>query len=554
MITGLMFRDGIISAANNISNNRQAVDALNIFPVPDGDTGTNMSMTITAAAKEVAGLPDDVTISEVSNRCASALLRGARGNSGVILSLIFRGFSKALKELDSAGCKDVANAFRLGCDAAYKAVMKPTEGTILTVVRKAAEAAEEAAECETDSLEVCYSALKAAREALAKTPDQLPVLKKAGVVDAGGQGLIYILEGMNSVFGHGKIVQANDGSAVQSVAMPSKKTVAAASDDIEFGYCSEFLIEKDKNAPEGAAIKLRAYLESIGDCVVVVDDDSIIKVHVHSNCPGDVIQSALKYGQLINIKIDNMRYQHRNADVGADNSKSNNSTNEVAKPENKYGFVAVCAGDGLKDLFTDLGADVVVSGGQTMNPSTDDILKAVLRTPAKTVYVLPNNKNIIMAAQQAVPLVKDREVIVIETKTIPQGISAMLTFDESLDKATNADEMFEMAQAVQTGLITFAARDSEVNGKPVSQGQIMGLCNGSIDFIGDDKQDIAFSTVDSLFDPDVHSLITIIYGEGMTEDDALDLEQQVKDKYGDSAEVSVVDGGQPVYYYIISVE
>lgn len=555
MITGLMFRDGIISAANNISNNRQAVDALNIFPVPDGDTGTNMSMTITAAAKEVAPLPDDVTISEVSNRCASALLRGARGNSGVILSLIFRGFSRALKELDCANCKDVANAFRLGCDAAYKAVMKPTEGTILTVVRKAAEAAEEAAECENDPLEVCYSALKAAREALEKTPDQLPVLKKAGVVDAGGQGLVYILEGMNSVFGHGEIVQANDGSAVQSVSMPSKATVAAASDEIEFGYCSEFLIEKDKNAPEGAAIKLRAYLESIGDCVVVVDDDSIIKVHVHSNCPGDVIQSALKYGQLINIKIDNMRYQHRNADVGTENSKSDNgNANAVVQPENKYGFVAVCAGDGLKELFTDLGADVVVSGGQTMNPSTDDILNAVLRTPAKTVYVLPNNKNIIMAAQQAVPLVKDREVIVIETKTIPQGISAMLSFDESLDKATNADEMLEMAQAVQTGLVTFAARDSEVNGKPVRQGQIMGLCNGSIDFIGDDKQDIALRTADSLFDPDIHSLITIIYGESMSEEDALALEQQIKDKHGDSAEISLVDGGQPVYYYIISVE
>lgn len=552
MITGLMFRDGIISAANNISNNRQAVDALNIFPVPDGDTGTNMSMTITAAAKEVADMPDDVTISEVSNRCASALLRGARGNSGVILSLIFRGFSRALKELDSADCKDVAKAFRLGCDAAYKAVMKPTEGTILTVVRKAAEAAEATADSESEPLDVCYNALKAAREALAKTPDQLPVLKKAGVVDAGGQGLIYILEGMNSVFGHDKIIQLNDGSEVQSVAMPSKATVAAASDDIEFGYCSEFLIEKDKNAPEGAAIKLRAYLESIGDCVVVVDDDSIIKVHAHSNCPGDVIQSALKYGQLINIKIDNMRYQHRNADVGTDNSKSNN--NEVAKPENEFGFVAVCAGDGLKELFTDLGADVVVSGGQTMNPSTDDIFNAVLKTPAKTVFVLPNNKNIIMAAQQAVPLVKDREVIVIETKTIPQGISAMLSFDESADKKTNTDEMLEMSQAVETGLVTFAARDSEIDGKPVTQGQIMGLCNGSIDFIGDDKQEIAFSTVDSLFDPDVHSLVTIIYGEGMTEDDSLDLEKQLKDKYSDSVETSVVDGGQPVYYYIISVE
>ena len=322
MITGLMFKNGIISAANNISNSRQAVDALNIFPVPDGDTGTNMSMTINAAAADIAAMPEDSSLGEVSKRTASALLRGARGNSGVILSLIFRGMSKAFKGLDEAGSKDVAKAFRMGCDAAYKAVMKPTEGTILTVIRKAAEAAEEIADIQDEPLKVCFAALQAAKQALAKTPEQLPVLKKAGVVDAGGQGLVLIFEGIQSVFENNAIVQPIDNEKKEEK-QNDKSTVAAADEEIKFGYCSEFLIEKEKSAKEKDPLKLRAYLESIGDCVVVVDDNDIIKVHVHSNCPGDVIQSALKYGQLINIKIDNMRYQHRNAEEGkkADEAK-----------------------------------------------------------------------------------------------------------------------------------------------------------------------------------------------------------------------------------------
>lgn len=548
MITGLMFKNGIISAANNISNSRQAVDALNIFPVPDGDTGTNMSMTINAAAADIAAMPENSSLGEVSKRTASALLRGARGNSGVILSLIFRGMSKAFKGLDEAGSKDVAKAFRMGCDAAYKAVMKPTEGTILTVVRKAAEAAEEIADIQDEPLEVCFAALQAAKQALAKTPEQLPVLKKAGVVDAGGQGLVLIFEGIQSVFENNAIVQPIDGEKKEEK-QSDKSTVAAADEEIKFGYCSEFLIEKEKSAGEKDPLKLRAYLESIGDCVVVVDDNDIIKVHVHSNCPGDVIQSALKYGQLINIKIDNMRYQHRNADEGkkADEAK-------IAEPENEYGFVAVCAGEGLQGLFTDLGADVVVSGGQTMNPSTDNILNAINQTPAKTVFVLPNNKNIIMAAQQAVPLVKDRTVIVLQTKTIPQGISAMLSFDETQDAQANEEAMTEAAGAVETGQVTFAARDSEVDGKPIKQGQMMGMANGAIKFIGDDKEQIAFETAESMIDTSVHSLVTIIFGEGADESGAQAVEQKLNEKFGSDIEISIVDGGQPVYYYIISVE
>lgn len=553
MITGLMFRDSIISAANNIANSRQAVDALNIFPVPDGDTGTNMSMTIGAAAKEMATLPDNCTIEEASAHCASALLRGARGNSGVILSLIFRGFSKGFKGLKEAGSKDIANAFKEGVDAAYKAVMKPTEGTILTVIREAKDAAVEMAEIQDDPLEVAFAALQAGKEALAKTPDLLPVLKKAGVVDAGGQGLILVFEGMESVWHNGVIIQSLDGSGVTPVSVPSKSTVANASDDIEFGYCSEFLIEKSNNAKEKDPLRLRAYLESIGDCVVVVDDNDIIKVHVHSNEPGNVIQSALKYGQLINIKIDNMRYQHANAEVGV---KDGDKIIEpiAAEPKNDYGFVAVCAGQGLEELFSDIGADVVVSGGQTMNPSTDDILNAIMSTPAKTVFVLPNNKNIIMAAEQAIPLANDREVRVLQTKTIPQGISALLCFDDTCDADENQMNMMAAAQAVETAQVTFAARDSEVDGQQVHEGEIMGLCNGKIKYIGKEITDIAFKTTDKLFRKNEHSLITIIYGEGVTEEDAAAVTQKLQNKYGNDVEISVVNGGQPVYYFIISVE
>lgn len=551
MLTGKMFRDGVISAANNIANSRKSVDALNIFPVPDGDTGTNMSMTIGAAAKEMAVLPDTCSIGEAASKCASALLRGARGNSGVILSLIFRGFSKGFKELEEADGKDVAKAFELGVKAAYKAVMKPTEGTILTVVRKASEAATELSKAVNDPMEVAFSAMMAAKEALAETPNQLPVLKQAGVVDAGGQGLVLIFEGFHSVFANGVIVQPLEAPQ-ESANQESKSTVAAASDDIEFGYCSEFLIEKAKDAKEKDPLKLRAFLESIGDCVVVVDDTDIIKVHVHSNEPGNVIQAALKYGQLINIKIDNMRYQHRNAQEGADKAKSEVKLEPVS-PDNEYGFVAVCAGNGLSELFKDIGADVVVSGGQTMNPSTDDILNAVKATPAKTVFVLPNNKNIIMAAEQAARLAEGRKVVVLQTKTIPQGISAMLMFDEEADADKNALAMTQAAESVQTALVTFAARDSEVEGVPVKKGEIMGLCNGKIRFVGADKVDIAFKAASKLIKKYQGEIVTLIYGEESAEEEAEALKQRLEEKFSD-LEISIVNGGQPIYYFIISVE
>lgn len=544
MITGQMFRDGVISGANNIANSRQAVDALNIFPVPDGDTGTNMSMTIASAADEVKDLPDDVALCDVAKKTAGALLRGARGNSGVILSLIFRGFSKAFKGLEEAGGKDVARAFRAGTDAAYKAVMKPTEGTILTVVRCAAEAAENMAEINDDPMEVCVAALEAAKTALASTPELLPVLKQAGVVDAGGQGFLLVLQGMESVFGYNAIIRP-----VGEEAIADDKDLKAEENAQEptLSYSVKFTVYKNSKAKESDPIKLRAYLEAIGENVTVSEDGGKIEAQLCTDAPGNVITNALKYGQLYDITMKNLREP-------IEEQSEEKQVAAVAEPINDYGFVSVCAGDGLTELFKDLGADSVVSGGQTMNPSTDDIVNAVLSVPAKVVYVLPNNKNIIMAAQMARDEIKDRKVAVLETKTIPQGISAMLAFDETVSVEENIETMTAQAGLTKTASVTFAARDSEVDGKPIKKGQMMGLCNGAIKFIGEDKEEIAFNSAAELFNPEENSLITVIYGKDETEENANKIEQMLIDKLGDDVEVSVVDGGQPVYYYIISVE
>lgn len=543
MITGALLKSAFISGANNINNNRQAVDELNIFPVPDGDTGTNMSMTITNAAKALAVISDDEPVGSVADTAASALLRGARGNSGVILSLIFRGFSKGLKGLREADGKQIATALQCGVDAAYKAVMKPTEGTILTVIRCAAQQAQKCAAEDNDPIKVWAAACEGAQDALMRTPEQLPVLKAAGVVDAGGQGLVLILSGMQSVFEDNTIIPG-ENQAIAAASQP-KSVVASASDDIKFGYCSEFIINKNPGCTLNP-LRLRAYLESIGDCVVVVEDDSIIKVHVHSNEPGNVIQAALKYGPLVNIKIDNMRYQHQNAALGTGSSEP-----VKVKPVKPIGFVAVAAGSGLEQLFRDLGADAVVNGGQTMNPSTEDILKAIETVPAENVIVLPNNKNIIMAAEQTIPL-SEKKVSVLPTRTIPQGITAMLNFDDTSSADENLNVMAKAAEKVSTGLVTFAARDSEVNGQHVQQGQILGMENGKITVIEKDFVTAAFKITKRMFKRS-SSLITVIKGDGVSDEDADKLVQQLSDKFSD-AEVSVIDGGQPVYYFIISVE
>jgi len=551
MINGKMLKDAFVSASNNITNERKAVDALNVFPVPDGDTGTNMSMTIQAAAREVSRLSDDSPIGTVADTASSALLRGARGNSGVILSLIFRGFSKSLKGKETANSDDIANAFESGKDSAYKAVMKPTEGTILTVVRLAADAARASADAGDDALTVWDKALEEAKVALADTPNILPVLKKAGVVDAGGQGLVLILEGMASVFKDGVIISSGEAAANEAPAEQPKKVARKIDADIEFAYCTEFLIEKDEKSTE-TPIKLRAYLESIGDCVVVVDDETIVKVHVHSNQPGNVLTAALKLGQLINIKIENMREQHENADWGVGDEVDQEVLAPV-EPSKPYGFVAVAAGDGLCQLMEELGVDNVVKGGQTMNPSTDDILAAVQATPAEHVFVLPNNKNIIMAAEQVIPLA-DRGVSVLHTKTIPQGITAVLSFDESDTPDNNHMNMMKAAERVGTGLVTFAARDSIVNDREIKKGQIMGMENGKITVIEEDVITAAYKVTKKLFKKGESSLITVIYGEGTSEEDAQALAAMLEEKYGKEAEISVINGGQPVYYFMISVE
>lgn len=550
-----MLRDAVISASHHINNHRGEVDALNVFPVPDGDTGTNMSMTIGAAAREVARLSEDAGAGEVAAAVASALLRGARGNSGVILSLIFRGVSKGLKGCKQADGSALANALQIGVEMAYGAVMKPTEGTILTVVRLASESAKRAANSGADAVSVFNAACDSAVKALATTPELLPVLKKAGVVDAGGQGFVLILEGMRSVLNGGGVIGSTAEEAAPVTAQQhgeKKEIVANADGEIEFGYCSEFLINKDHNSTRDP-VRLRAYLESIGDCVVVVDDDQIIKVHVHSNEPGNVIQEALKYGPLVNIKIDNMRQQHSNAAFDSPQEPEPHQAAPAQEPVKPYGFVAVAAGEGLRELFLELGADQVVSGGQTMNPSTEDILDAVMATPAEHVFVLPNNKNIIMAAEQTIPLA-DRGVSVLQTRTIPQGVTAMLNFDESLGAEENHVTMMKAAQRVGTGLVTFAARDSSIDGERIQKGQILGMENGKITMAEQDLLHVAYRVTKHLYNKRDCSLITIFYGEDATEEQALELQNMLTAKYGSNVDISVVNGGQPVYYFIISVE
>lgn len=552
MITGQQLRDAFISGANNISNHRQEVDALNVFPVPDGDTGTNMSMSAGAAMRELLRVPDDAPVSQAADVCASALLRGARGNSGVILSLLFRGFSRGLKGRKEAGAAHLAAALEKGVESAYKAVMKPTEGTILTVARMAAERAGEVLRGEMPPDELFSQAVESARTALAHTPEQLPVLKKAGVVDAGGQGLVFIFEGMLSVFqGRGIIQPCEEGAERESSIRPDRNAAGEYVGEITFTYCTEFIILRGADAPDHGG--LRPYLESLGDCVVVVDDDSVIKCHVHTDNPGNALQKALEFGQLTNIKIENMREQYEKQRASVVEAKSDQGFSYApVDPSREYGFVSVAAGEGVRNLFAELGVDNVVSGGQTMNPSTDDILSAVHATPAKTVFVLPNNKNIIMAAEQAAKLA-DRSVIVLSTRTIPQGLSAMLAFDGELDPRTNLLAMQKAFERVGTGLVTFAARDSDYDGHKIREGELLALENGKVAFTGHDLTHAAVKLLKALLHKD-SSFVTLIYGEDVTEAQAAELEKAVSAKLPDSVELALVNGGQPVYYLILSVE
>lgn len=553
MIQGKILRDAIISASNCLAKAKQSVDELNIFPVPDGDTGTNMSMTISAASRELARL-EDPTVSQAADVASSALLRGARGNSGVILSLLFRGFSKGLKGKAEADGADLAEALSLGVEAAYKAVMKPTEGTILTVAREAAAKGREAA-ANNQSVSHVWDIICAEAEAsLKRTPELLPVLKKAGVVDAGGMGLCIIFRAMQDVFEGGSIAE-ND--VPSSAAAPSGISAAAAFEaDIKFAYCTEFIVAREKGNTRDP-LRLRAFLESIGDSVVVVDDPEIIKVHVHTNDPGQVLSEGLKYGHFETVKIDNMRIQHDNA-AWVPEGSAEPAPPERREPENEYGFVAVAAGEGLQALFTDLGCDSIVSGGQTMNPSTDDILRAIHATPAKAVFVLPNNKNIILAAEQAVPLA-DRKVYVLQTRTIPQGVAAMLNFNPEEGVEENLLNMMKAADNVSTGSITFAARDSEFAGHAIKEGEILALENNKVIFTDNDIRHAAIKLAKSMINTRKitgrdTSFITLIFGKGVNESQAEEVRDAVQAKVGNAVDITIVNGGQPVYYYFISVE
>ncbi len=566
MISGKILRDAIISGANNINNQRSRVDELNVFPVPDGDTGTNMGMTVGAAVPELAALSDDCTVSEAAKTAASAMLRGARGNSGVITSLLFRGFSKALDGKKSANAADLTAALQKGVEGAYKAVMKPTEGTILTVARVAAEDA--AASGIADENELWALIMASGQRALDDTPNLLPVLKKAGVVDAGGQGLLIIFEGMGKVFGGEDMIESSELTQNKAKLPTTNAGRGVYTDDlmkvedIKNGYCTQFLINKNEGV---SAAKMRAFAESNGDSVVCIEDDDVINLHVHTADPGKILSEAIKYGYLTNFKIENMHEQflarqrqgkslekQAQAEQEQRDAVAGEFIYAAVDPSRDYGFVSVAAGEGLKAVFLDLAVDAVVSGGQTMNPSTEDILAAVQSVPAKTVFVLPNNKNIIMAAEQAEKLA-DRKVVVLPTRTIPMGITAMLNFDPTVSAEANTIAMMKAAEQVSTGLITYAARDSEYDGKRIRKGEIMALENGKIVSTSNDITKATYRLARSMCRKDT-SFVTVISGCDVSDEDAEKMTEIVKAKCPGHVEVSHIRGGQPVYYYMLSIE
>ena len=538
---GVLLRDAIISGSNLLTNRKSSIDELNVYPVPDGDTGTNMSMTARSAATMLAPL-NNPTVGEVANVAASAMLRGARGNSGVILSLFFRGMSNALKDQTELTTALLIKSLNQSVKETYGAVMKPTEGTILTVARLASEKA--ATLKSQDPIEAFALIFEAAKDALSKTPDMLPILKKAGVVDAGGMGLVTLFEGMKSVFDGNGIVKLEENSPNANLVSPASE----AKTDINFTYCTEFIVNKTNSRNY---LSLRAYLESIGDSVVVVEDESIIKVHLHTNEPGNAIQEGLKFGWLTNMKIDNMRQQHNQKSHFASEFKKN-KTYKAVDTKVPIGFVSVATGSGIVSLFKELGSDAVVSGGQTMNPSTQSILTAIQSVGAKTVIVLPNNKNIIMASEQAAKLA-DRNVVVVQTKSIPEGISALVAYDPDLSVKENVVSMTSAINKVKTGLVTFAARDSFVDGKQISKDEILGIKENKICIIEKNINKACYRLIRKLVN-NSSNILTIFYGKNISEEKANELLWNIRTKYGDKIEINLINGGQSVYYYIISVE
>ena len=544
IIDGALFQRMVVHAAASINAQKQSINELNVFPVPDGDTGTNMSLTIGTAAAEAKKKPA-TTVAQAAATNASALLRGARGNSGVILSLLFRGVSKALKDHDTADGVALAAALHEGVSAAYKAVMKPAEGTILTVSRLAAKAAAEAAQEQNSAEHVLEAAIAHGQEALAETINQNPVLKKAGVVDAGGKGFLIILQGMLDEM---RGIPAPQGGEDDAPKAKDKADFATfETGDITFGYCTEFICSRDNTKDPQL---LRSFLNGMGDSLVLVDDDEIIKVHVHTNHPGRVLEEALTYGALLTVKIENMREQH--TEILEEAKETQEEEPGIVPAEKKYGVVAVCAGGGLASVFRDLGVDGIISGGQTMNPSTEDILREIARTPAETVFVLPNNKNIIMAAQQCVGLIEGREVVVIPTRTVPQGISTLLVMDPEGQVQDNVDAMTEAMSHVHTSEVTYAARNSDFDGFAIQEGDYMALSDGQLFGTAKSMEEL-LENLAQAETQQTAEFINIFYGEDVDEESAgkaLALFQRLCP----NAEITLLSGGQPVYYYMISAE
>lgn len=555
-INAAMLKKAFVAGALNLDKNKEYINELNVFPVPDGDTGTNMTLTILSAKREVEAVSDS-DMSGIARAMSTGSLRGARGNSGVILSQLLRGFSKKIADEKELDVHVIADAFQKAVETAYKAVMKPKEGTILTVAKGVATKARECADADVSLEQFCEDVIAHGNEVLDKTPEMLPVLKEAGVVDSGGKGLMVVLQGA---------VDALTGKVVVDETMTApvvKKTVAGASSndistaDIKFGYCTEFIINLEKPFDEDEEDKLKAYLESIGDSIVCVAFDGIVKIHVHTNHPGQAFEKGLTYGYLSNMKVDNMRLEHNERLMTSADKEEAEKQEEIRrkkqeKPSKECGFIAVSMGDGLKDLFVELGVDYVIEGGQTMNPSTEDMLNAIDRVNAKNVFIFPNNKNVVLAANQAADLCEDKNIIVMATANAPQGISAMIAYDSTISLEDNKTNMLEAIENVKSGQVTYAVRDTSIDGKPIKQGDIMGLSDKGLLAVGSDIADVAFDVISECYDED-KEIISIYYGSDVKKEDAEKLSERVSEEFPD-CDVSLYFGGQPIYYYIVSVE
>lgn len=555
-INAAMLKKAFVAGALNLDKNKEYINELNVFPVPDGDTGTNMTLTILSAKREVEAVSDS-DMSGIARAMSTGSLRGARGNSGVILSQLLRGFSKKIADEKELDVHVIADAFQKAVETAYKAVMKPKEGTILTVAKGVATKARECADADVSLEQFCEDVVAHGNEVLDRTPEMLPVLKEAGVVDSGGKGLMVVLQGA---------VDALTGKVVVDETMTApvvKKTVTGASSndistaDIKFGYCTEFIINLEKPFDEDEEDKLKAYLESIGDSIVCVAFDGIVKIHVHTNHPGQAFEKGLTYGYLSNMKVDNMRLEHNERLMTSADKEEAEKQEEIRrkkqeKPSKECGFIAVSMGDGLKDLFVELGVDYVIEGGQTMNPSTEDMLNAIDRVNAKNVFIFPNNKNVVLAANQAADLCEDKNIIVMATANAPQGISAMIAYDSTISLEDNKTNMLEAIENVKSGQVTYAVRDTSIDGKTIKQGDIMGLSDKGLLAVGSDIADVAFDVISECYDED-KEIISIYYGSDVTKEDAEKLSERVSEEFPD-CDVSLYFGGQPIYYYIVSVE